>query len=421
MEINTAEEVDELKQALSGAKNASDSPIDAPTNTNPGSDDGGNPPVVPLVVPPVEKPAGAEKVQPPAGQGANPPAGENKEGAKEGAQGAAPKVDPPADENVVELSTIFGGKYASIEDVEARLKRADELETELDDARKNPKFESDQAKMLYDYSNKTGLGLAGLQQFLHVQGLTLQGEGALSDQQLRFEAFKLSPEFSGKGLSDKDLEALFMDEEVNKYGDPENTQNPPTPAQTTRARLATQAAKEVISKMQKEWSTAKPAERTPEDVASEKVRLRTTSEQALAGFKGIQTPVTATGENGEKLDAVFNFSLDKPEQLQAILDATVNPQEMWEQALTAKGVVSKDGVVDVKKFGEMAARFLYHEQMLGEVYRQGHNDGIAYKVKNSRNAAPPVDSGKGPINTPPEPKNDKEGLAEAAFKVAGRA
>lgn len=398
----TTEEIAELESAIGGARTLSQ---ETP---------GGSPPPAET-----QKPAEAAQAAKPAEEAAKPAATAETKPAAEAAKPASEAKPAAETAKPIDFTQHLGGKYKSFDEVQAEINRIKDLEVKLDDAVKNPKFASERAKMLYNYANRieTMDGVEALQSFLHVQKVAGQLD-KLPDQQLRFEAFKLLPEYQGKGLSDDDLKVVFLDEEINKFGNPEDTQNPPSPAQIMRAKLATDAAKTTIKALQQEFDKAKPAVETPADVVAERLRLRTEAEAALSDFKGIQFPVTATGENGEKLESTFNFAVDKPEQLKAILDGAVSPQEMWEQVLAAKGAISADGKVDMAKFGRVVANFLFHDEQLNEAYRQGHGDGYGYKVKVTRNAAPPPEGGAPPAGGG-QPKNDQEGLAEAAMKASG--
>lgn len=400
MELTPAD-VAELQTSIDGAKPVVDNnPQPAPTPTP-------APSPTPSPAPtPSSSPDPTPQPTPTPDPGKTPP--EPKPGDPTPSPTPAPT---PVDEDTVDISTAFGGKYSTIEQIEADLQRISQLEADLQQARENPTFKSERHKTLFEYASRfEGQEVESLQQFLHIQSLNLE---KLSDQQKRFEAFKLEP--SNKGFSEAELNQLFMDEDLQKFGDPNNAEAPPSEVQKLRARSATNEAVTKLTGMQQEYSKSQPAQQqqTPEQIAAEQGRLKESAAQALNGFKGIQVPVVATGENGEKLEGSFNFSLDKPEHIQAIQDGIVNPQQMWEKVLVKEGIVDNAGNVDMKKFGALAAEFLFRREMVQQVYAQGHNDGISYKVKNGRNAALPPAAGAPPAA--PEPKNDKEGMGKALF------
>lgn len=344
---------------------------------------------------------------------------ESGKGAEGGAAGtgtgtgaAAPTAVTPEQASQVFLKDFSGGKYSSAKQIEEEINRISALEQQLHEARTNPTFKSEQAKVLWEYANKfAGMETEAFKSFLNIVSLPVD---KLPDQQLRFEAFKLRPEFAG--VSEDKLKGVFLEEEVQKFGDPENKDVPQTETQKTRAEIATRQARESILSVRKDFEKAQPAAKSPADEAKELADLRTNVEQALTGFKEINFAYKVPGENGEILDGALKFALDDPAKVRAIVEGTVNPLKMWEQQMQQEGVITGDGKVDLAKFGKIVAEFVLRKETNDAAYRQGHNDGRAYKVKTARNPGS-TEGGGGtlPPGGEPAPKNDADGMGKALW------
>lgn len=343
-------------------------------------------------------PAGAAATPPPAGA-TPPPAG-----------AGAP---PPTEEYETHDLEALG--FQSIDEIRQMRDDYARAQKELNEAKAQPKFKSERAKNLYEFANRhEGMELEAARQYLELVNLDLTKE---ADHHLRFRAFSLKPEM--KGYSQAEIEALFADEELRNFGDP-NTEGGQTEIQKIRAKGATAQAKEQLSKLQEEYKKvpAQEAQRTPEELAAERAAYTDFVKKELTTFDGIALKLSATLEDGKKVEGALNFKLDAETQLPAVVNAIVDPQGWWENFLTRHGVlVEGQEQPNVSKFGEIVARLEHQEELLNQTYQQGRHDQIALHAKTHRNAGAGGESG-----TPGGEsiqKSEKELELEGALKTIG--
>ncbi|MGC3945346.1 MAG: hypothetical protein QM762_12670 [Chryseolinea sp.] len=336
----------------------------------------------------------------------------------------APASTPPAppastDEpgDVYEEIDLAELGFESMDGLRSHLARMKELETEnsrLSEYKAGPKFKSDRHKLLYEFGAEVdGMEFDRARHLISIVGTDLT---KMSDQQLRFEHFRIKPE--NKGFTQEELHTLFQEDDRKLFGDPNDADNPQTETQKIRARNATNQAKEALSQMQSNWKTARTAEPSAEQVAAERADYIQFLEQQTADFGGIQLDLAAEDENGEKFDGEVSFKLSD-KQLPAVIQAMADPQEWWESLLREEGIMSEGNKVpDFKKFATLVSFIQNKYEILNSVYRQGREDQKAHGLKSQRNVSDPSKT------TPPPPsetvkKSDRQMQNEAAMKAVG--
>lgn len=366
------------------------------------------PPVVELPTPDVQSPAVPTQTPPAATPDPNkPPA-------------AIPAVTtPPAEPDY--LSKLG---FKTQDELQDRLTKYSELEkktaeyeqqlNQLNEYKAGPKFASERHKLLYDYGSKVeGMELQSARQLLEVVSLDLK---TLPDQQIRFEAFKLMPE--NQNLSQDEVISLFKATEVERFGNPQDTENPQTEIQKIRAKQATAQAKDSVSKLQAQWNAAKTATPDPEGAARQKLEYQQMVNQRISSFDGIPTiKLLATDEKGEKLEGAINFKIDKEKQMPAVSAALHDLPGWWDKKLQEYGVTNGENF-DVTKLAELVSKIEYHDQLMNMAYQQGQSDGVASKLKTARNVSDPSDVVT-PVVTPVKITSEKQDAAQAARKAAG--
>jgi hypothetical protein len=213
------------------------------------------------------------------------------------------------------------------------------------------------------------------------------------DQRIRFESFKLKPE--NQSLSQEEIADLFHAEELEKYGNPADEQNPQTNIQKIRAKQATDLARADVSKVLDDWNKTRPVEKTAAELAQEKIEYTQFINKQLEGFENLP-PISlmATNEAGEKTEGTFNFKLDKEKQLPAIIDALRDPQGWWDKKLEQHGIMTADSKMpDMKKWGALVARIEFMEDFFHQIYQQGQSDNHANQLKTKRNLSNPGGNG----------------------------
>jgi hypothetical protein len=336
--------------------------------------------------------------------------------ANNGATGGAVD-DPVIEQDEPDYLDLEELGFKSKDEVTASLKRFKELEREnqeLSEYKAGPKFKNDQQKLLYDFASRfDGMELSQARQLLELVDLKPRLD-SLADHQVRFEAFKLDPEL--KGLSQDDIQKLFIDHEIKTYGNPDDEVNPQTEAQKIRARQATAKAKETILKVVNDWDNARPAEVDPKEVARQRDQYRQFVTEQLSSFDGINLTLAALDEKGEKLEGALNYKLEADQRAE-IAAAIANPAGWWDTLLEQRGIVGKDGSLDSKKFAQLVSQIMYGDKIQNEVYKQGRIDQLSDKLKNARNVSDPsINNGASPE---PSKLGEKSQAAEAFVRAIG--
>lgn len=309
--------------------------------------------------------------------------------------------------------------YKSHEELDGALSRIPTLERELkqlNEHKAGPQFKSDRHKFLYEVGERSeGMELSAVRQLLDVVELLDRKDAP--DQQIRFEAFRLKPE--NKGLSQEEISALFKAEEVERFGNPLDTENPQTEIQKIRAKQATASAKEVLGKIKSDWESTRPVQKTPEDLARENAEYRQFLQKNLTGFDGIPSiKLQATDEKGEKLEGNINFKIDAQNQLPVVMEAIADPQGWWDSKLESLGIMAPgQEVPDFKKFADFVTRIEYMNDLLNQSYQQGLADQLSNKLKTARNVSDPNNSTGS--QAPVKVLDEKADAARSAMKVAG--
>lgn len=324
----------------------------------------------------------------------------------------SPTSEPAEEEEYIDITQLGVESY---EELQERLQRYAELEREnheLSEYKAGPKFASDRQKFLYDFASQVeGMELARARQLLEVASLDLTNT---PDHRIRYEAFKLDPQL--KNLSEDEIKVLFMEEE-QKYGDPNDEVNPPTDGQRIRAKQATAAAREKLTGFLKEWESARPVQKTPQELAQEKAQYQQFVIKSLSGFDGIQLKLSATNEKGEKLESPMNFQLDE-EQKAEILNATADPAGWWDSMIEELGIMSPESdTPDFQKLANLITQIKYGAALQSSAYQQGRAEALADHLKTARNVSDP---GGANVAPPAPPKgDDKSQAAQAFMKTVG--
>ena len=320
----------------------------------------------------------------------------------------------PEVEEEIELSQLG---FDTMDELYAHINRVNELQAEnnrLSVYKDGPQFKSERHKLLYELGTKVeGMELEAARQFLNVVALDLT---KMSDQQIRFEAFRLNPE--NKGIAQDELLQLFADEDLNRFGDPKDVDNPQTEIQKIRSRQATSLAKESLSKLQSSWNEARAAEMTPAEIIADQQGYRQFLFEQTSGFDGIQLGLAAQDENGERLEGAFNFKLDPQRQLPEIIEAVADPISFWNQLLQEEEVYAEGQVPDFNRFAALMTFIKHRHEIVNNIYQQGREDERAHRLKKARNVADPSSTAMTPAGETPK-KSDRQMMIEAAMKTVG--
>lgn len=295
------------------------------------------------------------------------------------AGGAAPAVE------VFDLSKWLtekqGGRYKGIEEVEKDLSLVPTLQKQLNEAQSKIPNYSEKVQKAIDFASQyAGMEDEAAVRYLQIQRLKVD---QLSDQQLRFESFKLDPKYAG--LAEDKQKILFNGLETSQYGDPSNTEQPQTEYQKTLQDLATDEAKRRIAGIQQEYQSAKDVRITPEEEAQEQAALRSTVQQELSTFSGIPFKFSVLNAKGEKMEGAMNFTV-KPEQLQTLIDAVSDPLGQWDKILESSGVFGPNSdQPDRVRFAQVFSRLIFREEIDNQIYKQGQDDLMAHLLKTHRN------------------------------------
>jgi hypothetical protein len=331
-----------------------------------------------------------------------------------GAGGAAGGGASAADEEF-ETHDLESLGFSSIDDIKKMREDYTRVQNELNEAKAKPKFASKKAETLYEFANRhEGMELETAKQFLELVNLDLT---KVADHDLRFRAFSLRPEM--RGYSQDEIHALFIDDELKNFGDP-NVENGQTDVQKIRAKGATAQARESLEKLQEEYkkAPAQEAQRSPEQIAADKAAYTDFVKKGLTGFDGIASKVSATLEDGKKVESSFNFKLDAEKQLPAVINAVVDPAGWWENVLKKHGaMVDGQEQPNVSKFSEIVTYLEFKDELLNQAYQQGRHDQIAHHASTHRNAGAGGEGGAGGSEAPV--KTEQEGMLAGAMKTIG--
>jgi hypothetical protein len=354
---------------------------------------------------PVE-PTPAEPTIEPQNQGAPAP------GSPDPSEAPEPSSPAPVDDEIVSLTELFGGKYNSVDEL---ISDYDKLQKELNDAKQNPQFKSERHKKLYEFGAQVEeMELERAAELLNIIKLDLN---KVPDQHLRFEAFKLDPK--NKGMSQEDLQNLFMDEEQSLYGDP-SQDGGQSEVQRIRAKQATNQAREQIQKIQNEWTEARAATPSSEDLAKQLQEYKAKVETGLKTFAGIQHHLTAD-EEGKKVEAKLNFTIQTPQERQSVVDAVANPEEWLGRKLHSLGIINEGNEkepINIGKFAEFVSKIEFHDTLVNLAYTQGRADKFADEMAKRRNADLPNNGSSAP-GEPGKKLNEFDDAKAHAAKAAG--
>lgn len=312
------------------------------------------------------------------------------------------------------LTEKQGGRYKGIEEVERDLSLVPTLQKQLNEAQSKIPNYSEKVQKAIDFASQyVGMEDEAAARYLQIQRLKVD---QLSDQQLRFEAFKLDPKYAG--LAEDKQRILFQGLENSQYGDPSNTEQPQTDYQKTLQELATDEAKRRIAGLQQEYQSAKGVQISPEEEAKAQADLRSTVQQELASFSGIPFKFSVLNAKGEKMEGAMNFTI-KPEQQQILIDAVSDPLGQWDKILEAGGVFTPNSDQPNRvEFAKIFSRLIFREEIDNQIYKQGQDDLMAHLLKTHRNPKENLGAAGGSGAGAPNPneqmsQDDKVALAFA--------
>lgn len=368
-------------------------------------------------------PAPAAKVDEtpaPGGEPAGAAAGADKGNGTGDASASPATQQPPANDMMVDLTSLGFKTRDDFNNQQIELERLRQENSLLSEYKAGPKFKSEQAKWMYDYVNQVeGMEPERARQLLELRGLDLKGEGTPDQQRyLRFIAFSQNPKYTG--VSQDDLRVLFEETEA-EFGDPsQDAAVPQTAAQRVKQKIATDQARAQIKGVLDQFEAARPAVKTPEQIAKEKFEYNQHLRTALKEFTGISgMELKAKTESGEELSGKLNFNLDA-KQVSSVIDAIADPQGWWDRILERHQVM-KTGQEqpDMQKFAHLVTMVEFMDTILNNVYQQGQSDNSAHTLKTKRNL---TDLNNGAGSPPPgsgEPQAPLGKDAIDAFRLVG--
>lgn len=326
------------------------------------------------------------------------------------AQAGAPAFD---------LTKIGGGRYKSIEEIDAEITRIKTLEEQLNEAKARPQFASDRHKKMFEITSKFEAEEAALDALHRELSIARLPIDKLPDHQLRYEAFKLDPK--NQGLTEDQLQVLFAEDELSRFGD-STQENGQTAAQKIRAQQATLEAKNLLNQKKQEFMTAKAAVKTPEQIASETAEYRAFVQQTLSKFDGVELNVSGLDESTQKkFESKINFKLDPSQKhVEKVVEAVADPQGWWANKLVQYGVISKDGKgeVNLEAFGRLATLLEFLPEIQNQLYKQGRADMLAEEITARRNPSSNQTQAQTPGQTN-QKKTAQGEMLEGALKSIG--
>jgi hypothetical protein len=378
----------------------------APAPTTPAPTTPAPAPTTPVVTTPVVSLTTPAPVVPPT-PGTEPP--------------ATPPVVPPAPTGGIDLSKIENGRFKTEEELLAHLQNSNKLQQQLIELQNQSSFRSPGAKALFDLVNKIdGQPTDAVTRYLHVRSLDVE---KLNGQQQRFESFMLDPQVMASGMSQSDLYAVFLEKDLEQYGDPSNPAIPRTQRQIFDENMATQKAKADLLKAKEELSNfgnvQQAPTKTPEQLVAEKIEYQNAVRPHLLHLNTINLSLKAKDGTGEELTGTVTIPLDQS-QHERLVNMVVDPAEWWDNIMKKTGAMNEQGVIDPVKFGQLAQRFEFQEEREAAAFKQGLEVMMAKMVRTHVNPATPRTSGDAPPPATPEvKKSEKEKLAEGMFSMIG--
>jgi hypothetical protein len=361
-----------------------------------------------------EPPAG----DPPAG---DPPAGDPPANDPPPSNDPPPANDPPAP--TMDWTKVGNGRFKSEEEFTQFLSTHDSLQQQLNEARtKGPVFQSEGHKSAYELlSQAHGKPEDELYDMLRIRKLNLE---SLPGQELRFEAFLRQPDIrqaKNAGVTEDQLRAMFLEDDVKLYGDPNNTDEPPSLTQQTRAQLATNSAKSILQQAQeaatKVVSAIQPEQVDAAKLAQERAEYVNFVTAQISSLNQIGFEAKAKDPDGEEVVGKVNFPIDAA-RLPQVISAVSDPHEWWEKMMINEGIMDTTGKLDTNKFAKLVAEIIYRKEIQAEHYRQGQEDRTAKLLVKHRN--PPKKDDTPPPTPAPKEKSKKEELAEMYWNTAGK-
>ncbi|HEY0770356.1 MAG TPA: hypothetical protein VGD31_08465 [Sphingobacteriaceae bacterium] len=400
MEKFTAQDIQQIRDLQrSGGQTPPAAPGGATPPATPPNTDGNTPPATPPPAAPPPANGGS------ASQTGTPP------------PATTPPSTPPATPPTIDLEKLG---FKSYEDLQGAISRIPTLEKELqqlNEYKAGPKFKSERHKFLYEVGSKAeGMELSAVRQLLDV--VELLDNKDVPDQHIRFEAFKLRPE--NKHLSQEEVRSLFADEELERFGNPQDTVNPQTDIQKIRAKQATAQARETLQKFKSDWDATRTVEPTPQELAAQKAEYTQFLQTQLATFDGVSgIKLSGIDSGNEKVEGAINFKIDPQKQLPVVMEAIADPQGWWDRKLAELGILTpgKD-VPDFQKWADFVTRVEFNGDLLNLAYQQAISDLEAKKLASARNLGN-NGGGNGSAGAPPAPVDERKEANQGAMKVAG--
>lgn len=331
--------------------------------------------------------------------------------------------EPPATPIAVDYAALTGGIAKTEDEFKAFLQTSNILKQQFTELQSQTAFRSDGSKQLFDLVNRIeGQPITAVLNYLRVKELDVE---KLPGQQQRLEAFLLKPEVIATGMSQDDLRAAFLEQDVESFGDPSNEAIPRTSTQILNEKLATQAAKAALLKAKEDLKDfGKQAQgatvKTPEQLAAEQIEFRNLAQANIIGYNSMTMEVKTTNAEGKQVTGVAKVNFT-PDQHERLLSLVSDPVAWWDKQILGSGAMNDKGEINWNKFADLGSRLEFQAEREEALYRQGREDAIAEFVSQHRNPPAPATSGSSaPPTVPVKAKSDMEIMAEGILGRVGK-
>ncbi len=292
--------------------------------------------------------------------------------------GEPANTPPPAtDEDVPDekfygrLSKLTDNTIKSEQDFVGLINHYNEL---LEQAEKGfePKFPNERAKWAYKILTESqGSEPEAAMRTLRAINFDPKGK---QPREILFEAFLQDPNNSDLGPSD--AERYFNAEFEAKFDDVEGN-----PLKERQLAIAVREATNSLQKIRDEFTAT---ESGPRQISQE---VESSITQSVEDFGGVRLAFSDNPQESEYL----NMPIEDPQELQALKQDALNPQEWWQNFLTG---FETDKGFDYKNFIREFHEMRNHQKKAQLAYDHGFKLGQLAKINEARNASNPKDISK---------------------------
>ena len=281
---------------------------------------------------------------------------------------------PATDEDVPDekfygrLSKLTDNTIKSEQDFIGLINHYNEL---LEQAEKGfePKFPNERAKWAHKVlSQNAGFETQAAMRTLRVIDFDPKGK---QPREILFEAFLQDPNNSDLGPSD--AEKYFNAEFESKFDDVEGN-----PLKERQLAVAVREATNSLQKIRDEFTAT---EAGPKAISEE---VETNISKSVEDFGGVRLAFSDNPQESEFL----NMPIEDPQELQALKQDALNPQEWWQNFLTG---FETDKGFDYKNFIREFHEMRNHQKKAQLAYDHGFKLGQLAKINEARNASNPKD------------------------------